>query len=121
MAYYTRFELKAILRPNGDEVIPHLGEWDSAKDALAEAVGRISGEIGRSIIQDCSGEGKWYDFEDEIAEASKGIPYIFTFFMEGEERDDLWWLDVYDGKTRRRDAVITYPEFDIAFARSLNP
>lgn len=124
MGYHATFRLEAVRRPGGEEVIEEGHLWNSARNALAESVERIPPGhelFGVRIIE--LGRVRWADlgdydepareFENRMAQASKGIPYIFTFFLEGEHCEDLWFLDVYDGKSYRREAIVTYPEFDI--------
>ena len=108
MSYYTRFELdvkmpegSVMFVDNEDVIDDFRHDCEGAKYCLTEDGG--SGE-----------PGKWYDYQSDLVGFSKKYPEIeFTLHGEGEEAGDLWRLVVKDGKSKKVDAVITYPEITL--------
>jgi hypothetical protein len=105
MGYYTNFKISI-----------HKNEKQTANDLEVfqlmlerETDGYTFDNYGGKL----STNGKWYDFDENMAAVSKKFPHI-TFLLEGEgeEAGDLWKRYYKNGKRQECPARIVYDEFD---------
>lgn len=111
MGYYTYFQLEVEGGP-AEQHCPtcgHVGEWEW-KDLIAKFLGsKYNCEIYDPFEESC----KWYEYEADMIEFSKLYPdYIFIIEGDGEETDDRWRAYFKDGKSRRDEMIMRFPDFD---------
>ena len=98
MGYRTHYEL--IFQPF---------EYDEVLKAFQEVCGWMSEDDFLAMLDGCMDAMKWYSHTEDLVKVSKKVPHIkFSLFGEGEECGDLWKLYVFNGKTQRETAQITY-------------
>lgn len=62
---------------------------------------------------DISGDGKWYDFDEDITKLSKEFPdVVFRLSGDGEERGDVWVKYYMGGKSQEAERTVTVEEFN---------
>lgn len=107
MGYYTEHRLSVVsLKPDArpsEEIISEMLDGDF--------------EAAYSINVDGSTcyPSKWYDHETTLKEFSKKRPdYVFILHGVGEEDDDVWEKDFWNGNMVVRRAKIVMPPFCLA-------
>ena len=59
------------------------------------------------------GEGKWYDFDEDMEKLSKAFPdVVFRLEGDGEETDDVWVKYYMGGKSQEAKRTVTVEEFN---------
>lgn len=62
---------------------------------------------------DLYGEGKWYEFEDDMTKLSKAFPeVVFKLSGDGEETDDVWVTYYMGGKSQSAKRTVIVEEFN---------
>lgn len=104
MGYYTYFKLQ--LEPENFDIIKEIRNNDP-DSGFAWALDNDG---------NAADSAKWYEWEEDMQRISKNYPnYIFHLSGEGEENDDLWKADFWNGHIQIRRAIVTYPPFDPTF------
>jgi hypothetical protein len=82
-------------------------------DKIVESIMSLPSVAQLEVLEDCSkltGEGKWYDHEEDMEKISSQFPGIlFVLKGEGDESDDLWKNYFLNGQMGGGSATITYP------------
>ena len=63
-------------------------------------------------IDKICGYGKWYDHEEDLKLISSYFDGIIHVYGEGDTNGDMWHKSFKKGLMQRRDAIITFPEYD---------
>lgn len=59
------------------------------------------------------GEGKWYDFHEDMTKLSKAFPeVVFKLSGDGEETDDVWTTYYMGGKSQSAKRTVIVEEFN---------
>ena len=70
---------------------------------------------------ECRAPAKWYSHEKDMLALSKKFPEA-TFLLEGEgeEQGDLWKHHYRNGRVQRRNAIISFTEYDPTWDNALD-
>lgn len=108
MGYYTDFSLRA--------------EWYSENSGPSqEEIKNLEDEIKKMMVFESGGDfdfgwwanGKWYDWEEDMALLSKRFPdFLFSLNGDGESQDDIWGVYFLNGKIMRDARSIVTEPFD---------
>lgn len=64
--------------------------------------------------EEFTGNGKWYDYNEDISELARKHPgFIFIVSGEGEESGDIWKHYFSDKSDEKVEAQIVIPEIDL--------
>jgi len=59
------------------------------------------------------GEGKWYNFDEDMMKLSKAFPdVVFRLEGDGEESDDVWVTYYKDGKYQNAQRTVIIEEYN---------
>lgn len=105
---YTTYFTGSVDGPT--ELLEEFFDWLEGHDEFGKYGADPHGFVNSEFGDDMS----WYDHEEDVAELSKQFPHILFFLKgEGEEAGDVWKLWARNGKTKKVQAELVFPEFDI--------
>ena len=112
MGYYTDFRLTMYKGEDCSEIVER-------ESALYNQIGKA---FTKMFVEDedyfeqltdeyWGANWKWYNYRNDMRRLSAQFPDVY-FVLEGtgEEHDDIWQLDIYNGKECYRTAKIIYPD-----------
>ena len=99
MGYYTDYKLSMNNADTEDKVM--------IKESLTE----ISGYSWYDYFE--LNDVKWYSHHEDMLEVSKKFPHVeFTLSGDGEEKGDNWIVIYKDGKHKRYEPEVIWPEIN---------
>jgi len=119
MGYYTNFDLtlKAVDPAKVEEAHEYIKNLNSEQSNID---GYSSDYMYQFDEYDDGGDGtyhgyswKWYDHDDDLLKLSLKFPDVL-FILDGEDEEggDIWRSYYKNGKTKRLDAEIVFPDYD---------